>query len=395
MTRIQFKVYDKPSVVIGANYGDEGKGLVTDYLAAIDDPTNTQVIRFNGGAQAGHTVVTPEGHRHVFHHFGSGTLAGASTFLSEYFALSPIFFRKEWQDLAAYNPRVAAHEAAPLTTPWDLMLNHARQGGEQDSCGMGFHETMKRHARWPGMLNLHVVLYAHRVKALKENLDSVRRLYYVPRFEELGLQPPAAFYDDAILERYAEDVEFMLERVLACSGAGWNPSTIYEGAQGLLLDQDYGTFPYVTHSHTGIRNALKLETSQLKIYYVTRCYLTRHGAGPLPHEGKLRSIAQDTTNIYNEHQGQLRYAPLDLNALVGRIEQDLQRSRHRNHKAHIVVTCLDQIPDGVEAVVDGKLMELTSWELLEALTALTDMPILTVGSPVRPKELTCAGKWPL
>jgi len=384
-----------PSVVIGANYGDEGKGLVTDYLASRDAPTDTQVIRFNGGAQAGHTVVTPEGHRHVFHHFGSGTLAGASTFLSEYFALSPIFFRREWGDLAAYHPRVSAHFNAPLTTPWDLMLNQAvawqgRTRGEQGSCGMGFHETMKRHARWPGMLNLNVTLYSHRRKALKENLDSVRRLYYVPRFEELGRLPPTAFYDDAILDRYAEDVEFMLERILPCWGAGWNPSTIYEGAQGLLLDQDYGTFPYVTHSHTGIRNALKLETSPLKIYYVTRCYLTRHGTGPLPHEGKLRPITRDTTNVYNEYQGQLRYAPLDLNALVGRIEQDLQRGRHRDHKAHLVVTCLDQIPDGVEAVVDGKLMELTSRELLEALTALTDMPILTAGSPVRPNELsTC------
>lgn len=377
-----------PSVVIGANYGDEGKGLVTDFLASRDSAVNTQVIRFNGGAQAGHTVVTPEGHRHVFHHFGSGTFSGAGTFLSEHFALSPIFFRREWQDLAAYNPRVSAHMSAPLTTPWDLMLNHAGTRGEHSSCGMGFHETMKRHARWPGMLNLQIALYSSRMKALRENLDSVRRLYYMPRFEEVELTPPAAFYDDAILERYAEDVEFMLERVQQpCLGAGWHPSTIYEGAQGLLLDQDYGTFPWVTHSHTGIRNVLKLDPSYLNIYYVTRCYLTRHGTGPLPHEGKLRPIAKDTTNVYNEHQGQLRYAPLDLNALVGRIEQDLQRARPRDHKAHIVVTCLDQIPDGVEAIVDDKLMELTSWELLEALTALTDMPILTVGSPVRPTEL--------
>lgn len=56
------------AVVIGANYGDEGKGLITDYLAALDH-SNTLVVRFNGGAQAGHTVQTPSGLRHVFSHF--------------------------------------------------------------------------------------------------------------------------------------------------------------------------------------------------------------------------------------------------------------------------------------------------------------------------------------
>src|SRR5262245_50739362 len=68
----------RATAVIGANFGDEGKGLLTDYLAA-KDPAGTVVIRCNGGAQAGHTVVTPAGRRHVFHHLGSGSLAGAST----------------------------------------------------------------------------------------------------------------------------------------------------------------------------------------------------------------------------------------------------------------------------------------------------------------------------
>ena len=66
----------KAYAVIGANYGDEGKGLITDYLCR--QVENPLVIRFNGGAQAGHTVTTPEGIRHIFSHFGSGTLAGAS-----------------------------------------------------------------------------------------------------------------------------------------------------------------------------------------------------------------------------------------------------------------------------------------------------------------------------
>ncbi len=64
-------------VVIGAQFGDEGKGKISDYYAAAFG-TDGIVARFNGGAQAGHTVVTPDGLRHVFGHIGSGALAGAT-----------------------------------------------------------------------------------------------------------------------------------------------------------------------------------------------------------------------------------------------------------------------------------------------------------------------------
>ena len=79
--------------VIGANFGDEGKGLMTDYFCSQNKKSLN--IRFNGGAQAGHTVVTPDGKRHVFSHIGSGTFSGADTYLSEFFTLNPIMFMKE------------------------------------------------------------------------------------------------------------------------------------------------------------------------------------------------------------------------------------------------------------------------------------------------------------
>ena len=87
--------------VIGSNFGDEGKGLVVDYLCKTGGEV---VVRFNGGAQAGHTVVTPEGLRHVFRHFGSGTLYGVPTFLSQFFIVNPIIFFHELQDLRWASP---------------------------------------------------------------------------------------------------------------------------------------------------------------------------------------------------------------------------------------------------------------------------------------------------
>ena len=88
-------------VIIGANFGDEGKGLMSDYFAAeaAAQGVKALVICSNGGAQRGHTVVTPRGERHVFHHFGSGTLAGADTWLPRYYILNPIMFMDEYEEL--------------------------------------------------------------------------------------------------------------------------------------------------------------------------------------------------------------------------------------------------------------------------------------------------------
>src|SRR6266436_2186871 len=103
--------------VIGANFGDEGKGLVTDYLCATQGAG--MVVRYNGGAQAGHTVVPPDRkYRHVFHHFGSGTMCGVPTFLSQFFVCNPLACMYEANELLALgvNPVLYAHPNCLVTT---------------------------------------------------------------------------------------------------------------------------------------------------------------------------------------------------------------------------------------------------------------------------------------
>ena len=92
-------------IVCGSNWGDEGKGLMTDYFS---QKPNSIVVCSNGGAQRGHTVTTPDGIRHVFHHFGSGTFNNASTYLSEDFIVNPIIFKQEYDELIklGYIPNV-------------------------------------------------------------------------------------------------------------------------------------------------------------------------------------------------------------------------------------------------------------------------------------------------
>ena len=84
------------NVVIGSNFGDEGKGSVTDLLSI----RKTLNIRFNGGAQAGHTVCY-RNKRHVFHHFGAGSFQGAKTYLSKHFIVNPLIFKKEYEELSS------------------------------------------------------------------------------------------------------------------------------------------------------------------------------------------------------------------------------------------------------------------------------------------------------
>ena len=87
----------KAFAVKGSSWGELWQRINYDFLCR--QVENPLVIRYNGGCQAGHTVVSPEGIRHIFSHFGSGTLAGASTYLSKYFIVNPILFNREYDVL--------------------------------------------------------------------------------------------------------------------------------------------------------------------------------------------------------------------------------------------------------------------------------------------------------
>jgi adenylosuccinate synthase len=116
-----------------------------------------------------------------------------------------------------------------------------------------------------------------------------------------------------------------------------------------MLDEDrLDQFPHVTRSKTDLSNVLflarKLELEALEVTYVTRSYLTRHGQGPLPGECEL--WFPDQTNVPNQFQGRLRFAPLHLGQLNESICADLARARHsfgNKIDAHLAVTCLDQM----------------------------------------------------
>ena len=139
-------------IVIGANFGDEGKGLMTDFFAReyMNKYGKCLVSCTNGGSQKGHTVISEDGDRHVFHHFGSGNFVGADTYLTRFFIVNPIIFNREYDELLEKKALTKTYvdKRCRVTLPTDMMLNQLveerRGNGKHGSCGFGIFETICR-----------------------------------------------------------------------------------------------------------------------------------------------------------------------------------------------------------------------------------------------------------
>jgi adenylosuccinate synthase len=347
------------SAVIGANYGDEGKGLITNYLSR----ERSLVVRFNGGAQAGHTVVNSDGRRHVFHHVGSGSFKRAGTFLSRFFYVNPLLWAIESGEMARVGlvPRIWIDPRAPVTIPFDMMLNQAieqkRGNLRHGSCGAGLWETQLREQAY---YRLHWEdINTATVPELRDALELIRKEWLPKRMDALKLKPE----DIPTLENRDIDTRWLKDAVYMTRNTQmmlWGPASkmdlatnlVFEGAQGLRLSEtNVADMPYLTPSDTGLRNVDVLLAEigyhdKVDVYYVTRTYITRHGAGPLPHERVwVPKEWSDDTNVENTWQQKLRFAPFDLDHFVTHVHRDLvSNSRGRAFVPHLAVTHCDQTP---------------------------------------------------
>ena len=375
--------------IIGAAYGDEGKGLLTGAFAAHTGP-DTLVVRFNGGAQAGHTVTLADGRgdgkRHVFHHVGSGSFAGAATYLSRFFVANPILLRTELAELAALgvHPKIAIDPDAPVTLPFDMMINQIverfRGNARHGSCGMGIGETVERG------LNPQFALAAKDlgdVTALRALLARVKTDWVPVRLARLGVaslteEDHELLDSSAIANQWLADVAAFRDAVAVMPPPRVR-HIVFEGAQGLLLDQDRGAFPYVTRSNTGLKNVIPLArdfgVEHLDIVYATRAYTTRHGAGPLAHElpEKPYPGIVDATNIANPWQGTLRFGTLYLDLLARTIGDDLSDlgSPAFTASTQLAVTCLDQVGGRVGWIQNGVVASGTPAKLAAVAARVT------------------------
>ena len=383
----------KAIAVVGSAWGDESKGKMVDYFS----DENTMVVRYNGSAQAGHTVVR-DGICHIFRHFGSGTLMGASTFLSQFFINNPTLFLKELELLKSLdcNPKVFVDEIGMVYVPWDAMINQileeTRGNARHGSCGIGINETMKRDE----LVSYRVTIdNLKRPDELRDRLKFIQENWIPTRLKQLNLTPSQEWMENLtsidILDTYIQQCTEFLSYVTV--GNVWhkeifeNKNIVFEGAQGLLLDEDHYFFPHVTHSHTGLKNILVLadiiEITELDVIYATRAYATRHGAGPFPREVKDLSY-KDETNVPHMFQGVLRFGYLDIDLLKESIENDLKTNPISIDIRHgIAVTCLDQLDEMVEYWYNN--MQYTSnWQcmvkkILQAIKADKEISFVSFG----------------
>ena len=348
----------KAFVVVGLGFGDEGKGLATDYLCAHSN--KPLVIRFNGGHQAGHTVVTSSGYQHTFSTFGAGTLRGVPTYWSSYCTFSPAILLPEYHSLPV-RPTLLVDRNCPVTTHYDVLYNRALEATRGDarhgSCGLGFGATLERHQS----LELQLCVPDLLDPALYQTKLQLIRAYYQEKITDNTRFSFDLFDHDSadhqfgqeakeISKLYQQDIiQLVQENEVFAADTPWE-TFIFEGAQGILLDMDFGVYPHVTRSNTTSKNALQLLSRYLpdvaataEIFYVTRSYQTRHGAGPLPHiEENLELVYQkQETNLHNEHQGAFRISCLNIDSLNHALNYDAHFSK--GLAKHLLITCLDQV----------------------------------------------------
>lgn len=344
-------------IVIGANFGDEGKGLMADYFChqSTIRGEKSLVVLHNGGAQRGHTVVTPDGNRHVFHHFGSGTFVGADTYLSEEFVLNPMIFRQEWEELESMKaiPKVYVNHTCRVTTPFDMILNQiieeSRDNARHGSCGMGIHETMIR-----DVCNYPIEMWFDSSDEAKRYYLKEIRNYLSERLLGFGINKipdnwKEIVNSDLLIENFISELNFMGRNISIRFDRfiEYYDCVAFENGQGLLLDQNNTAYyPHLTPSNTGIKNSLKIIAEMrckpdIEVCYVTRTYLTRHGDGRLDGECDKQEInpdMQDLTNVPNSHQGTLRYAKLVEKSLEERILKDFEPARKYGAKLSLAIT---------------------------------------------------------
>lgn len=272
------------TVVIGAQWGDEGKAKITDLLAQKAD----LIIRYQGGCNAGHTVVA-NGKTYKFHLIPSGILYGSAVcFIGAGVVIHPESFEKEFNELKAQGVDFKNLKISPLATitmPYHIELD----GASESSAGKGKIGTTKRgigptYTDKMARIALKIQdLYSY--EALSEKLDMILPVKNKQLEKVYGLEPYTKDCIISLCEKYAElfkpyvafDWQDMLNRFK-------DKTVLFEGAQGVMLDIDYGTYPFVTSSNPiggGAATGSGYGPTMIKeVVGVTKAYVTRVGEGP-------------------------------------------------------------------------------------------------------------------
>ena len=300
--------------IIGAQWGDEGKGKITDLLSEKSDV----VARFQGGGNAGHTIVA-DGKKIILHLIPSGILhQHCLCIIGHGVAFDPRAFKEELLQLKAAGVEVSPDRLkisrnCPVTTSYAKLLDCEREsksaltiGTTSKGIGPTYEDKISRRA-----IKLSDLLDKKRLlEKLKANLEEKAVL-----FEHLyGIEYPSVEEEASQLGELGELLAPFLDDTFALLDESKNKKQkiIYEGAQGVLLDIDYGSYPFVTSSNTsvgGIYTGLGVIDHGIdEVLGVVKAYITRVGEGPFPTEleGAMGDSLQQKGGEFGATTGRLR-----------------------------------------------------------------------------------------
>jgi adenylosuccinate synthase len=300
------------ATLVGLGFGDCGKGLFTDALCR-RWPVHT-IARFNGGAQAGHNVVLPDGRHHTFSQFGAGTFVpGVHTLLAAPVVVHPTALQVEAHFLrqagvADALERLTIAASCRVTTPYHQSAGRLRERlrgtRAHGSCGVGVGETVAHGIDHPDEALRYAEL-AHPRRA-RAKLAAIRRRL-AAQFDLAALDADddvRVLRDDAVAERWLEQASHLAAQVAPADDAvvaarlARAGTLLFEGAQGVLLDESRGFHPHTTWSDVtpaaaeSVLAAAGIRAPVVRLGIV-RAYMTRHGAGPFPtHDAALDTLAE-------------------------------------------------------------------------------------------------------
>lgn len=300
------------TVVIGLQFGDEGKGKIVDAIAH----SHSCVVRFHGGNNAGHTLIV-DGQKTVLHLVPSGVLSGKPSFIGNGVAFDPVIFEEEIKLLKSMGidtSLVKVSENAHVIMPYHVQLDKDREaqfkiGTTQRGIGPCYEDKAARRGIQVKDLFNCPELYLK----IKRRHDQVHAVY-----------PGRAAH--LLAEDYAARFAWIKDHVVSANYLQDEEDILFEGAQSSLLDLDHGYYPYVTSSNcvamnAGIGAGVSLLNKPVEVLGVFKAYMTKVGEGPYPtcierSDAALASFIRDIGQEYGATTGRPRQIGwLDLDSL--------------------------------------------------------------------------------
>lgn len=388
--------YMNIKVVVGAGYGDEGKGLMTDHFCGnIQNKDRVLNVKSNGGTQAGHTVCRFDKknvryNMWVFRNLGSGTIAKADTFLASRFIINCYELNDEiskFERHFGYRPIVFISNKCRVQFLADEQLNRCIEQArtqKHGTCGFGVFETVNRNHNG----------YELRMRDIYEYYKNNDKDGLMDIINELSfnyIECRVTFIQET------ENIKVDISKLLECSNdltfktvesiwelfednknniklcelneliqCGEYTDIVFECSQGLELNWgDVRNTPHVTASHTGLKNIIKeLQTcdsldmiTDMEVCYITRSYKTKHGDGgfiEINEDIEEEYGLYDRTNVPNRFQGTLRFGLIDIARMSELINADFELLNGANILSNtckltksLSVTHLDQTNEAV------------------------------------------------